>query len=149
MITCPICSKETSNPKFCSRSCSAVNSNKTTIKRKRTLKCKKCSCLIYKGTTYCKKCWIEKSNNSDLEIGSIIYSKHHRSSAFALIRARARKFMMSRVKICQKCGYDKHVEVCHIKPISDFPLTSKLSEVNHIDNLMLLCPNCHWEFDHK
>lgn len=45
------------------------------------------------------------------------------------------------------CGYDKHVEVCHIKPISEYDLDIKVSEINHKSNIHILCPNCHWEFD--
>ena len=46
------------------------------------------------------------------------------------------------------CGYDKHVECCHIKAVSDFPDTALLGEVNAPGNLVLLCRNCHWELDH-
>jgi 5-methylcytosine-specific restriction endonuclease McrA len=49
---------------------------------------------------------------------------------------------------CERCGYDKHVEVCHIKPISSFEVTTLLREVNSLENLIGLCPNCHWELDH-
>ncbi len=49
--------------------------------------------------------------------------------------------------VCAKCGYDKHVEVCHIKPISSFDKSTPLGIVNGKENLMLLCPNCHWEHD--
>lgn len=49
---------------------------------------------------------------------------------------------------CSKCPYDKHVEVAHIKPIKDFPLDTPISVVNAWDNLIILCPNCHWEHDH-
>ena len=48
---------------------------------------------------------------------------------------------------CAKCGYDKHVELAHIKPISKFGDESKLSDVNSENNVIQLCPNCHWEFD--
>ena len=147
MNTCILCNKETLNPKFCSRSCSAKISNKISIKRKKTNKCKKCNCLIYSGITYCKSCYILKTNNLDITISKLIYSKHHRSSAFALIRSKARKVIKNLEKKCIKCGYNRHVEVCHIKPISSFKDTAKISEVNDINNLILLCPNCHWEFD--
>lgn len=50
-------------------------------------------------------------------------------------------------KECNSCGYDKHYEVCHIKAVSDFPDEALVEEINSIDNLMALCPNCHWEFD--
>lgn len=49
---------------------------------------------------------------------------------------------------CKKCGYNKHIEVAHIKPVNSFPKDSTLEEINHPDNLLPLCPNCHWEFDH-
>jgi 5-methylcytosine-specific restriction endonuclease McrA len=147
MTLCTTCNKETTNPKFCSRSCSAINSNKISIKRRKTNKCKKCSCLIYKGINYCKSCYTIKSNDPNITISELIYKKHHRSSAYALIRAKARKAVKHLEKKCSKCSYDKHVEVCHIKPISSFCNTSTISEINNLNNLILLCPNCHWEFD--
>lgn len=50
---------------------------------------------------------------------------------------------------CSCCGYDKHIEICHKKPIKDFDDSSLVSEINSKDNLTALCPNCHWEFDNK
>ena len=50
-------------------------------------------------------------------------------------------------KCCIICGYDKHYEVCHINPVSLFNDDDLISDINHIDNLMALCPNHHWEFD--
>lgn len=50
-------------------------------------------------------------------------------------------------RVCVNCGYDKHAEVCHIRPVSDFPENATLLEINSPDNLTTLCPNCHWEFD--
>lgn len=50
-------------------------------------------------------------------------------------------------KACNSCGYDKHYEICHIRAVSDFPDEALVEEINSIDNLMALCPNCHWEFD--
>lgn len=48
---------------------------------------------------------------------------------------------------CAICGYDKHVEVAHIKAVSEFCDSSTLREINSIDNLIGLCPNHHWEYD--
>lgn len=48
---------------------------------------------------------------------------------------------------CAVCGYDKHVEIAHIKAVSDFPETSTVAEINDINNLIGLCPNHHWEYD--
>lgn len=77
-----------------------------------------------------------------------IYKYCHKSSAFALVRSRARAlFIKLQINSCQKCGYDKHIEACHIKPINEFLEDTMLSEINSIENLIPLCPNCHWEFD--
>ena len=49
---------------------------------------------------------------------------------------------------CSVCGYSTHVEACHIRPVSDFPQDATVGEINDRSNLMYLCPNHHWEFDH-
>lgn len=46
------------------------------------------------------------------------------------------------------CNYSLHVELAHIKTVSDFAVTSTLGEVNDPSNLLVLCRNCHWEYDH-
>lgn len=50
---------------------------------------------------------------------------------------------------CAICGYDKHVEIAHIKPVSDFADSCTIAEINSINNLIALCPNHHWEYDNK
>jgi predicted restriction endonuclease len=52
------------------------------------------------------------------------------------------------IKSCAKCGYDRHIEIAHIRPVSSFPDTSIIGEINKIDNLIALCPTHHWEYDH-
>lgn len=49
---------------------------------------------------------------------------------------------------CILCGYSKHIDVCHIKDISSFTNESLISEINDLNNLVALCKNHHWEFDH-
>jgi hypothetical protein len=71
--------------------------------------------------------------------------KYGQSAAFNIVRNRARSVLTGTV--CQYCGYDKHVEVCHIKPICSFSEDTLISDINSPENLMILCPNCHWEFD--
>lgn len=149
MGQCLNCMKETSNPKFCSRSCSTSFSNRQNPKRSLEGKCKVCLIAIASNVTYCKECFANTFSAKDMTLQEAIYTKLHKSSAFALVRARARANVKHLPQICSVCGYSKHVEVCHIKPISDFDLTTLLSEINKLDNLKLLCPNCHWELDHK
>ena len=50
---------------------------------------------------------------------------------------------------CFNCNYCKHLEVCHIFPINRFPDVATIDQINKIENLVLLCRNCHWEFDNN
>ena len=72
------------------------------------------------------------------------------TNKYNYIRRHARqKFIVSKkITKCMKCPYDKHIEVAHIKAIKDFPLDTPINIVNAEENILLLCPNCHWEFDH-
>ena len=85
-MNCLNCGKETTNPKYCSKSCSATHTN-------------------------------------------ILYPKRKTK------------------KKCSVCGYDKHVELAHIKAVSEFNVSDKLSDINNERNIIQLCRNCHWEFD--
>ncbi len=141
---------------FCSRSCAASFNNRNTkrIKMKpmektvkKYSKCNQCGIdLNYKKRRMlCEEC---KDTSKDQTLAQVAYDKHHKSSCWALVRSRARAVMKNKTQICTKCGYDKHVEVAHIKPIQSFELYTLVSEVNDENNLILLCPNCHWEYDH-
>ena len=52
------------------------------------------------------------------------------------------------IERCYNCGYDKHVEIAHIQSVNSFSGDITLDIINHPSNLIHLCPNCHWEFDH-
>jgi len=134
---------------YCSRSCAAIKNNQNPHRntKKKTKKCKLCGTLILSNRQKCPDC-IKRHQPPDYTLQEAIYEQHHKSSAFALVRSRARTVAKNaNLNKCSKCGYDKHVEIAHIKPISSFSLDTKLSEINHINNLLPLCPNCHWEFD--
>lgn len=158
MNTCEFCGKNTSNPRFCSRSCAAKLNNVTTPKRKTKKLCTVCgeSVLSYRHT----KChihhkeYLENKYESFKELTLKDYwdkkslSNLHSSSKNTHIRALARSHFKHLIKKpCYLCGYNKHVELCHIKPISSYPETAKVKEVNSEENLIQLCPNCHWELD--
>jgi len=67
-----------------------------------------------------------------------------------IIRQHARKVFRAKhgdKAPCVACGYDRYVDVCHVKPIRDFPDDTKLFEINTNTNLVGLCPTHHWEFD--
>lgn len=69
------------------------------------------------------------------------------ANRYSKIRGQARCVAKKREQKCTKCGYDKHVETCHIKAINSFPMDTPISIINSEENLILLCPNCHWEKD--
>jgi hypothetical protein len=50
-------------------------------------------------------------------------------------------------KKCQNCNYSKCVELAHIKAIANFSENTLLKEINHKDNILSLCRNCHFELD--
>ena len=153
MITCLSCGNETKNPKFCSKSCSASYNNKKFPKRKPEHKCIDCGKLISWNRARCQEhylIWVKETEVKDMTLKDAIYKKHHKSSAFALVRSRARRIAKKLgFDKCVNCGYDKHIEVAHIKPISFFSEDVLVSEINSEKNILPLCPNCHWEFDNN
>jgi 5-methylcytosine-specific restriction endonuclease McrA len=73
----------------------------------------------------------------------------HRSWVNSNVRNLCRSWNSSLQKQpCQKCGYSLHVEFCHIQPITAFPEETELAVINDPSNIIVLCRNCHWEFDH-
>lgn len=48
---------------------------------------------------------------------------------------------------CQSCSYNKSVELAHLKAIKLFSKDSLLKEINHPDNILVLCARCHTEYD--
>ena len=165
MNNCLTCLKETKNPKFCSRSCSAITNNKLFPKGIPKDKfCTNCGVLYHnkwrkdapiENSRYCKECrsLFKLERYRDKKIGEYwnldsIKGKHP-SWKNAHIRGICREWNKELTKLpCAKCGYKHHVELCHIKPITSFNEESTIGEINHKDNIIQLCRNCHWEFDH-
>lgn len=117
--------------------------------RKPTKLCPECNTnKTWKGNK-CQSCrsLLKQKEYSRLTLGDKTYDKH-KYAKYAYIRYYAKqKAKELGWKKCSECGYDKHFEVAHIRPISDFPPETLLTEVNSESNLKALCPNCHWEFD--
>lgn len=147
MINCLICNRETNNPKFCSRSCAAKHNNTVAVKRTKTKQlCKVCNVEIplRNRRIICDDCKSVKWLSKSLENAKAMYGKGHH----AKIRQFARKEMRSSERSCFACGYNKFVEVCHIIPIREFQANATITQINNRNNLVFLCPNCHWELDH-
>lgn len=148
-VNCSFCGNTTTNPKYCSRSCAAKVNNSRTPKRKLEGVCAHCSNPTQKRRKWCAPCWATHRGVLDMTLGEAIYQNLHRASAFGLVRARARTSEKAkRVRSCESCGWTAHTEVCHVRPIGSFPLSTLISEINSDSNLKILCPNCHWLHDH-
>ena len=143
---CLHCSTETSNPRFCSKSCAAKCNNRTSPKRTATPKlCLRCrTTAVERRKSLCNDCKAARDDDH-VTIGQLLYNGPNRYRA---IRDRARNKFKYKLTHCERCAYDKHVEVCHIKSIKDFPDDTPISVVNDPNNVVILCPNCHWELDH-
>lgn len=145
---------EKTNRNFCCRSHAASFNNKAHPKRKPEHVCSDCGKPLPSKADRCSKCKVKftHSEYSKRTLGSTLYGDEDTATPYRYshVRRHAKKVLefTGREKKCEKCGYDKHVEACHIKAIVDFDLDSLLSEVNSPDNLLYLCPNCHWEHDH-
>ena len=51
-------------------------------------------------------------------------------------------------KACIICGYSKHVQISHKKPVASYPDDAIVQDINRLENLQPLCPTHHWETDH-
>lgn len=152
---CDCCRKLTNNTRFCSRSCSAKITNKESTKRKLTRLCTKCNNIIRNSRSLlCDMHFKEYQNRfqQDSTIGEyrskLSVKDKHPSWFNSHIRHFARSWLKHlRDLPCAKCGYALHVELAHITPVSKFSDETKIGEVNREENVIQLCPNCHWEFD--
>lgn len=144
IIQCFNCNKETTNPKFCSKTCSAIYTNKESPKRKKTKQCKLCSNLILSNYIYCSDCFKSKNTikikTTTANWGTMPYIRQH-----------ARKIYKKsgQPQHCIMCNYSLHFDVCHIKDIKQYEDGTPLTVINDISNLLALCKNHHWEFDHE
>ena len=148
MAVCRVCGLETRNPKYCSRSCAAKQNNILAPKRRPAGRCRVCGCAIPRRNKYCPA-HRPKQLDRSLPIGTVADGSDHPACRYARLRQDARRLYRTAFpRRCVRCGYDKHIEVCHRRPLASFPPDTPISVVNSLDNLVGLCPNCHWEFDH-
>lgn len=136
--------------KFCNHSCSAAYNN--SHKEKTAYYCPKCGDLMGFGYLYKRKKCCEKCNPNVKNWSEITYGEAKNRRGYQVnsrIRELARIYYAQEHKetVCMNCGYSKHVEIHHIKSISSFSDDTPISTINSPENLIALCPNCHWEAD--
>jgi len=140
--------------RFCSKACS-----NRTVKR-RTKKISLCfycnSPVSFYRSKFCDKCKSEGRHYFpngklpiELTIGELFVGIKGDANKCNRIRYYARQTYINsnKPKKCFNCGYDKHFEVCHKNAIANFDISTNLAVVNSKENLIALCPNCHWELD--
>jgi hypothetical protein len=140
--------KYNKNPNYCIR-CNKKIEHRSTRKVYRTRKLQYCS-------RSCGRFHMHEKNprpfalNETTTKGELLKSRKNYNSYRAYISKHANEvFKLHNYKEikCAVCGYDKYVDVAHIKSVSSFSEDTLIYEINDIKNLIGLCPNCHWEYD--
>lgn len=143
---------------FCNSTCSAIynNTRRDPASKNRNSEnyCKVCGKRCRSSNCgLCRYHWNEfiLSERGKLTKGELVNRNYASKNIYQLIRVHAKALMKlwKIPKSCFVCGYNKHVEVCHIKSIGEFSEITTLSEINSRDNLKYLCPNHHWELDNE
>lgn len=153
MSFCVVCNQKTDNPKFCSRSCAAKHNNMVHPKRHKKNRCKTCGQPCTSNRIYCIECYKQKRYEEFKERITLISLNEEQNARKYQVNSKIRTWARmvyrrsDRPKCCVVCGYNKHYEVCHKKPINSFSEDTPISVINDLDNLVALCPNHHWEFD--
>lgn len=148
---------------YCSKSCSAkINNRGRQRNRAKARTCKHCKGEYrtsngHKSVILCQKC-SEKHRDKTNALKALTIGEYNRRNAksikhtswtYAAIRTLNRSWNKEMLLLgCASCGYSKHVELAHRKAVSEFSKDALLGEVNSKENVVQLCRNCHWEFDH-
>lgn len=150
--TCEQCNKEfqcnDKRTRFCNRSCSAIFNNKKRI-RNNTKKICKCGETKDISSKVCRKCYNETlSKIENRNLSFYIDGKNYLSSKCQDIRFHARKVIekSDKERCCKYCTnnvFKEVLEVHHIKGILKFNGNATIQEINHLDNLMWICPSHH------
>ena len=105
----------------------------------------------YNRRLYCDNCLYLVKRISGNTTKEELLNKYSKFDVRNIISrdARRRYDESGKQKKCCVCDYDKHIDIAHIKAVSDFNDSATLDDINNIDNITGLCPNHHWEFDHE
>ncbi len=146
---------------FCSQSCAAKYNNRGTRRgpRAKVRTCPTCGNPFFGRSVYCgSACYMKRpkslkplsSNFSRKTKQQVFRESASWQAARSSIQRHARKMLLNKgaESACELCGYSKHVDVAHRRAVKDFPNSATIAEINDPKNLVRLCPNHHWEFDH-
>lgn len=159
---------ETRRKRYCNHSCATRYNNRirNRVAVPKEAICTSCGTTVilkkasngaYIQRKYCDACaQIARNNARGLKTPNLLTksqlfsSAKHWQSARNQIRTLAQQVYIKSGKplFCAICAYDKHIDICHIKPVSKFSDDTPITTVNALNNLIALCPNHHWEADH-
>lgn len=135
-MLCHNCQKETKNPIFCSRSCSAIFNNRGKRRHGQARpKCAMCDNLTAAYHTRCCSSLCDVNYKWDLIQNKIL------TNTGQITNFNLRKYLLLTNPTCEECKISSHYNG---KPIT--------LEMDHMDgdssnirlnNVRLLCPNCH------
>ena len=136
--------------KFCCRSCSTTYNN--LHRDKKEYFCIKCGKSLGFGFQANRSKLCDECNPNNVDWNKITYGEMKAKRNYQVnsrIRELARTTYLKNNPNpkCEICGYDKHIEVHHIKGISTFSDDTTIAEINAKINLIGLCPNHHWEVE--
>ena len=135
---------------FCSQNCAVKFDDFISPKGNKSSSCKTCLKPIEAHNTWCGVCIgdaPESQKRPDMKLGKLKklfpYPLWRRK-----VSLQGHKTAKNVQDKCLHCGFDEHVELCHIKPIKNFSDDAMyIAEVNCEENLVKLCPNHHWSLD--
>lgn len=133
-MKCLNCNGDTANPKFCNKSCAASYNNKLT-KPKQKENCLNCGQPVGRGRKYCSnQCQAERTKTLINE--QILRGEEVRHQ-------QVRRYLMDTYGAkCMLCGWAKENVVTKRVPIELDHIDGNSSN-NDLNNVRLLCPNCH------
>jgi len=150
MNKCTNCNKETSNPKFCSKSCSNGFHNKENPKRRPEHSCTICGKPVNAQHRICSdECRKRRKVLSTERTAAASYShtKRFRKNQ----KNRAVEYLGGK---CTLCGYNKcnqSLDFHHKNPTTkEFSISQNCNRswskmVKELDKCIILCRNCHGE----
>lgn len=147
---CFHCQSVTTNPKFCSRSCSVSFHNRNTPKRARLRKCIGCDTKVLSSRKYCAICL---ENRPRIWQSTTEANRHYVRESRKRMKLRAVEY---RGGCCHLCEYSRclaALEFHHLDSSQkDFQLSYAMSNTwswnriqEELDKCVLLCCRCHRE----
>ena len=136
MNKCAYCGKDTENPKYCSRRCSAIVGNSTQT-RTEEQKRKTSESLKQYYANNPSKC---KSEEHSKKVGATTKKKFREEAPETILSLSSRTVgkILQRLGVgCSRCGWKE--AACDIHHIEG----RKIENPDHHSNLTILCPNCH------